>query len=138
MIRTGKHIAAMLDSRITSKLKVIVIEFVHHRSFYLATEHFFSAIAAILAGGQRKDRTERLAPDYKKICLQYLHRNGLGFIVLIFFQGLHVCTGTLFFFNCGPNISICSSFSKHSMRTSIIFENYKFPLQIACLTRSVY
>ena len=86
MIRTGKHITAMLDSRITSKLKVIVIEFVHHRSFYVATEHFFSAIAAILAGGQRKDRTERLAPDYKKICLQCLHRDGLGFIVLIFFK----------------------------------------------------
>ena len=138
MIRTGKQIAAMLDSRITSKLKVIVVEFVHHPSFYLATEHFFRLSLLFWQGD--KGRIEprdwlRITKNLSSVPPQRWAR----FYCSHFFQGLHVCTGTLFFlqYYCGPNISICSSFSKHSTKT-IIFENYKFPLQIACLTRSVY
>ena len=127
----------MLGSRITSKLKVIVVGFVHHRSFYLATEHFFRLSLQFWQGD--KGRIEpRDWLRITKICLQCLPRDRLGFIVLILFKAYMYVLVLFSFFNCGPNISICSSFSKHSIRTSIIFENYKFPLQIACLTRSVY
>ena len=133
----------MLSRRITSKFQGYCSRICTSSLLFVVLWSFFLAIVAILAAKQRIQH--RLAADDKISVFSTSPKMGLFYCFNFFvsqektLQGLHVCTGTLFFFfNCGPNISICSSFSKHSIRTSIIFDNYKFPLQIACLTRSVY